>query len=465
MRDFEYFSENGVLPHCEIEERALLGSILIDPFVIDAVRHNGFGAQDFYLNRHKVVFEAMCNLWDTSQPIDTVLLADELNILHKLDEAGGQSYLFDLATCTPTSIHGPHYAHKVKRYAMLRNYITLAGDITQKAYDGMEPDELFAHIQEAMHRMNTGTDRDAALMTWEESFDYTKRLLDFYDQRDETDLRGWSWRWESWNRLIDPIEPGMLAVIAAGDGTGKTSYAECLADWWAIQGKKVVFVHFELNRRVMIARRLCRHARMSNSRVKANNKTQQERADLAAAETRIAKWEGGINYLHTPGWSVDRTIKELTYLHEQGQCDVVLYDYLEKAGVSAKQQRLSRWEREADNVSQIKDFAESKEVRFVMLSQLNKEGKKKEASDLTRMDGRGAGEKSEFSNIYVILHREKLEEGRKLGDQWIVEPGGYDKYVSVRVDKNTLGPTGSLKQYIDAEHFDVHDVTEEPNGR
>ncbi len=98
--------------------------------------------------------------------------------------------------------------------------------------------------------------------------------------------------------------------------------------------------------------------------------------------------------------------------------------------------------READDVEQIKSFAEQHNIPALLLAQLNKIGKGTQFANLDRTAIRGAGEKTEKANIVILLHRETRE----------------STIVQVRIDKNTVGPTGSFEQYMDAPHFRVADI-------
>jgi replicative DNA helicase len=126
---------------------------------------------------------------------------------------------------------------------------------------------------------------------------------------------------------------------------------------------------------------------------------------------------------------------------------VFVVDYLEKAAASPRQLKLfatNIYAREADDVEQIKSFSEQHEVPVTLLAQLNKLGKGQSFDNLDRTAIRGAGEKTEKANVVILLHRDSLE----------------SQDVSVRIDKNTIGPTGTFKQYMDTPRFSVADVTE-----
>jgi replicative DNA helicase len=332
----------------------------------------------------------------------------------------------------------------------LQQYMALAQETMRRVYAEEDPTMLHQWLMDNLAKMGGAAD-DKVQMTWEESFDYYEQLL----EKRETDAmlpeeqrKTVDWLWPSWNRMLDPLEPGMLAVVSAGDGQGKTIVAECLAEHWARRRNHVVFLHYELNRAIVLDRRAARHTGITRRDLKSGRMTTEQKHLVWGMRPKMLAWDGYITYEHTAGWTMERTVQELRRLKAEGKCDVVVLDYLEKNASSRRQLQMfgtSTYQREADNVEQLKNFAESTETPVLMLAQMSKAGKTSSAETLDRTGMRGAGEKSEKANVVILLHREKIE-------------NGYSQEVDVVIDKNTLGPTGSFKQWMEPEFFRLHDV-------
>ena len=333
-------------------------------------------------------------------------------------------------------------------------YLVLAQELMRRVYADMPTDELNDWLHGQIIKLKGGN-TESAIMSWVESFDRYEQILADREAKSKlpaSERKELTWAWASWNRMIDPLEPGLLAVLAAGDGMGKTIYCETQAEHWAKQGHRVTFVHFELNRAVMLDRRAARHTGISRRELKGGPFSDDLKTRWLRARRQLEQFDGQVTYLHTPGWSMERLVAELSRQVEEGECDVVVIDYLEKAQASSAQLRLfgaNQNQREAHDVEQVKIFAESTKTPTLMLAQMNKAGKATGISNLDRTAMRGAGEKSEKANIVVLLHREHDNEK------------GYAPLVDVRIDKNTLGPTGVFQQYMDGEHFRVFDLQEQ----
>lgn len=326
----------------------------------------------------------------------------------------------------------------------------LAKEMLRRCYAEEDATMMRQWLNEQVTRMS-GNVEETSVLLWEDSFDFYEDLM-AQRERDaatpQSQLRVLDWPWQSWNNLLDPLEPGLLAVISAPDGTGKTILAESVAEHWARHKSKVVFVHYELNRALMLDRRTARHTSITRRELKSGQLTLEQKYRIADIRPRLLSWDGGITYLHTPGWTMERTIEQLRALKAEGLCDVVVLDYLEKNAASRRQLQLfgkDLNQREADNVEQIKNFAESTETPTLMLTQFAKAGKNASFDSIDRTDIRGAGEKTERANIVILMHREKVADG-------------YSNMVNVRVDKNTVGSTGTFQQMMEPEYFRLGDV-------
>jgi hypothetical protein len=332
----------------------------------------------------------------------------------------------------------------------LEPYMVLAQEIMRRVYSEESASEINAWLMTQVQRLG-GVGNESARLTWEESFALYEEIMAkraAMAAMPDSERKLLTWPWATWTQYLDPLDPGMLAVLSAGDGTGKTLYAENIAEHWAKQGMNVVFIHFEVNRALMLDRRTSRHTGIPRRELKMGKLSGQMEAERQRANDRLREWPGGITYVHTPGWSMERVLGEVATIIDEGACDVFVVDYLEKASGSPRQLKQfgsNIFAREADDVEQVKRLTEATEIPALLLAQLNKEGKDQSFSDLSRTKIRGAGEKTEKANIVVLLHKDRPE----------------SEIVKVRIDKNTMGPCGSFEQWMDAPRFLVADIEDE----
>lgn len=426
-------------------EQATLGGLMLDPDLTPLIAEK-ITADDFGVQRCADLYRVMLSLFDASMPYDTWLILDEAA---KLGVDVGASFVVDCQNAANSSLYTEHYAGIVKRYSEKRKHVAIANEYAKKIYSGMSSEEITAWLQSSLAGY---TVKDKASMSLAESLVRQAELIEKWESpTNGEDLERWSWAWLKWNRIINPAPKGMLSVVMAADGMGKTIVGEVQAEHWAIMGNNVVFFHFELDKDVMITRRLSRLSGISYRKLVTNNLSPAERKLRDDVETYIKKWTGNIEYVHCPGWDIDQVVNRAKVLQKQGLCEAIILDYFQKIQPSPRQIR-NRWGEvrvEEDTVEQLKIFSESDPgCRVIMLAQLNKEGKRRTADSLDRTAGRGAGAITEKANLVVMLHKEMLT-GGKLGpgNKVLVAPGGYDNKATVKVNKNTLGETGSFEQY------------------
>src|ERR1700760_743147 len=91
-------------------EESVLGAMLVaEPTltrVIDEVKLN---AGDFYLDRHRAIFEAIHDLYAASKPVDELSVAEALTQRNMIETAGGKHYVSELAAKVPGGGKPKHY--------------------------------------------------------------------------------------------------------------------------------------------------------------------------------------------------------------------------------------------------------------------------------------------------------------------------------------------------------------------
>ncbi len=81
-----------LLPQNVEAEAGVLGSLLIDPDAMAQIA-DFLRPEDFYREAHRVIYQAISDLYETSTPADLITLTDELQRRGALDEVGGASYV------------------------------------------------------------------------------------------------------------------------------------------------------------------------------------------------------------------------------------------------------------------------------------------------------------------------------------------------------------------------------------
>jgi len=135
------------LPHDPEVERALLGSVLIDPGQLHVLRPV---LHCFASGRHRRIAEAMVAIAAGNSPIDILTLKAELERCDHLGFIGGPAYLADLLSCVPRSCNAEHYAARLRRLTWRRNIAVRAAGLLDAACDGA-PDRDVVELVEGLN--------------------------------------------------------------------------------------------------------------------------------------------------------------------------------------------------------------------------------------------------------------------------------------------------------------------------
>ena len=146
-----------VPPHDDAAEMAVLGGMLMSKDAIGEVSQM-IDITDFYQPRNQTVYEAIINLFSASQPVDAVLVANQLLKDGDLEKVGGSDYLHSLVASVPTAANATFYADIIHQRAILRNVIAAGTKIAQLGYtaEGSQAEDVVNLAQAEVYEMSTG---------------------------------------------------------------------------------------------------------------------------------------------------------------------------------------------------------------------------------------------------------------------------------------------------------------------
>src|SRR5688500_15694882 len=122
------------VPHSREAEEAVVGAVFINPEVYYDVAQF-LSADDFYIHRHRWIWEAFTTPHEQRIPIDLSRVSDELDRRGQLSEVGGPAYLTSLVNQVPSSLNAESYGHMVEGYSIRRKMINAANQIASVAYN------------------------------------------------------------------------------------------------------------------------------------------------------------------------------------------------------------------------------------------------------------------------------------------------------------------------------------------
>lgn len=423
-----------------VAEQSVIGCVLLDP---DVVARCDLEPEHFSNLNYRRIWMSAKQAYKDQMPYtfaDAVTDGADMDDLMAATELVPSPYLL------------PSYAENVMEAYERRQAQRTAMQLLEAAVD------LDRDIEEARQiaaAFATSAKKNVdAVTAWEDAPAKFEEDLEYYRNVRDAGMVP-DFPWASWNRMLGDPEVGMMVFIAASEGTGKTVLAEMIAEHWAKRGLRVGFYHHELNERIMRRRRYARHTGVPESVLRSGVLTPEQQYKVDEASAMFAQWQGGVDTVHAPGWTMDKVIR----VAEIREFDAIIIDYIQKLQPTSLQMKASkgeitRWSPMA--IEDLKNYCEEQKVYSVVLSQLNAEGKKGEPS---MNDIRWMKELSEKANMGIIAWREIAEAGERVQGQLVTNPGSKSIHVQVKVDKNTMGPTGRLPtQQIEGARFRILDA-------
>ena len=202
-------------------EESVLGSMLVaEPAltrVIDEVKLN---AADFYLDRHKAIFECARDLYSESKPVDELSVSEALTQRNMIDQAGGKHYVSELAAKVPAAGNAKHYAEIVQQNSLLRRLLGAGQEIQGWVNDrDGEPRELSERAEKLLF--------DVAHKEQASDFRLLSEIL--HDEIDrleklstgEIEMTGTPAGFRDIDAITGGFQPGNLIIVAARPAMGK----------------------------------------------------------------------------------------------------------------------------------------------------------------------------------------------------------------------------------------------------
>ena len=394
----------------------------------------------------QVVCEATKRVLRGIEPVDTTsVLALSREVQREWKNNAVITEEFIRGLMLEDSSRAEAYSHTVKRYAYLRAAAEFSTWMQGELTSMPDAEELYAAVSERLQHLRPKGSQSRFVYGWD-TVDYEGTLRKREQERKDGTAKVFPWPWNSWAQGISVLRGGMVGLLAGAEGSGKSSFLEMIAEHWAGFGN-VVFVHLENNQEYTEDRRMVRAARLPGLTIEVlegETLSKEQRRAVAEGGDRISEYAGNLHYYDASGQTMAEIIRELEARVDEGVCDAVVLDYLNKVRPSRGQVKAydRGFDRMADDLEQFKTFLEQKRVVGMTAAQLKKAGKDKDGR-LDSTDIRGSGELADKSQLIVMLQRGVLETDMYDPTGRLIAKAGEDKpVVSVRVEKQNRGRKG-----------------------
>ena len=437
MSDFPEFENTPapspgaqIVPQSREAEEALLGSVMINPDSYYDVAEF-LKSEDFYIHRHRWIWETFVRLHESRTPIDILTVTEELDQQGQLAEVGGPAYLTTLINNVPSSLHAVAYGRLVEQTAVRRNMLEAANKIAKLAYD--EEINLNTVMDEAEKAVFGVSER----RTTRDLAPIDQVLSEYYDHIGELaarpeDVHGVPTGFIDLDKLLAGLQPSDLLILAARPGIGKTGLALSIAKNAAQTHKKhVAIFSLEMANEQLVQRLISQETGIDSQRLRTGKLEEHEwplftHAVEVLSDTRIFLDD-------TPGITPLQLRTKCRRLHLEYRLDLVIIDYLQlMSGDTRNDNRVQ----EVSYISRnLKILARELNVPVIAAAQLSRAVEQRADKRPVLSDLRESGSLEQDADIVMFIYRPEVYE----------EDPAMQNVAEIIVAKHRNGPVGSVQ--------------------
>lgn len=410
-------------------EQRVLGCMIKDKTSI-AQAAEVLKGEDFYRESHKIVFNAILELYSKDIPVDTVTLIEHLNATEKLQAVGGITYVTELPASIETTSNLNSYVKIVEDKSILRKLIKASAEIMEESYT--KQDDVAGVLDGAEKRVfdiaqkKTSSDFEPISIVLERGFEQIEKM---FNNKGET--TGVPTGFPELDAKTSGFQPGDMILIAARPSMGKTTFALNIAQYAAIrEGKSVVIFSLEMSKEQLAYKLLCAEANIDMLKLRTGELEDNDWERIAKASGPIAASKIYID--DTAGVSIMEMRSKCRRLKIEHGIDMIVIDYLQLMSGSNSESR----QQEVSEISRsIKALAKEMHCPVIALSQLSRAPEQRADHRPMLSDLRESGSIEQDADLVMFLYRDEYY-NKETEDKNVAE---------CIIAKQRNGPVGTVK--------------------
>lgn len=418
----------------------------------------------FYKPAHQMIYSAMRKLFNDTQPIDMLTVAERLKSMGRLEEAGGAYYLTELTEMVSSPASVEYYANLLLEKAILRRLISTSTDIIDESYrpDTRAP-ELLDKAQERLFELVSRRDR-RGFQPIEDIMSDTLETIELYHQR-KGEVTGIATGFKDLDSLTSGLQRTEFIVLAARPSMGKTALALNIARNVAVEGGRPVgFFSLEMNAQMLAYRLLCAESRLNSHKLRTGKLKENEWERLGGTAEAISSLpiyiDDSSNLSVLELRSRARRLAAEKGVDENGKrrLGLIVIDYLQimqpPPEADSQQQAIASISRS------LKALAKELEVPVLAVSQLSRAvetrggDKRPQLSDL-----RDSGAIEQDADVVMFVYRPSQY---RVGQDELDEE--ELRKAEVIVSKQRNGPTGKIDLIFNREYARFDNISRFDEG-
>lgn len=376
-------------------EQIVLGSMLIDPRILEDVFDLIPEGIYFKEPRHEWVFDAITAVYSKQQPMSAITVGDELLQSGMLEKVGGRSAIHALVNRVATSANATYCAMKVRDAYRLRQVALTGAKLTQLVEDSTAYDDAIEIVNRARVHL------DSVITVDDDDVPNRVAVFQAIDALDEPP--GPPTPWKKLTYLLSGWKPSCLYIIAARPAVGKSVLAAQAALDMARRGKTAMLFSLEMSKVELYHRLLCSVSEVPMEHIQARRLTPEQREQLKEAARHIASLPLIVS--DESQISVAQIQARVCAVQRDTEVGLVVIDYLgliQPGKGSGRDRRV-----DVDGISRgLKIMAKTLDVPVVAAAQLNRDCESRADKRPVMSDLRESGGQEADADAVILLHAE-----------------------------------------------------------
>lgn len=423
-------------PHSLEAEQSVLGGLMLDNERWDNVAERVV-ARDFYSKPHRLIFEQMQRLLESSRPIDLITLSESLELQGSLEDVGGFAYLAELSKNTPSAANIGAYADIVRERAIVREMIAVAHEIADAGYDpqGRNSEDLLDLAESKVFQIaENRASKDDGPKSIEQILENTVSRIELLYQRPHDGVTGVSTGFTDLDKKTAGLQSSDLIIVAARPSMGKTTFAMNLCENAAMmQEKPVLIFSLEMPAEQIMMRMLASLSRVDQTRIRTGQLDDEDWARISSTmgillEKRNMYIDDSSGLTPTELRARARRI-----FREHGGLSLIMVDYLQLMRVPSLSD--NRTLEIAEISRSLKALAKELQVPVVALSQLNRSLEQRADKRPVNSDLRESGSIEQDADLIMFIYRDEVYH----------ENSDLKGVAEIIIGKQRNGPIGSVR--------------------
>lgn len=422
------------IPYSLEAEQSLLGNILVYKNTIRECIEADVISDDFYLDKHRRIYNICSSMFENRESIDIVSLADKLNDYNYLDAIGGINYLTSLSDATIDSTNTKEYIRIIKNKSLARRIIKAGEEIANDGYVGQASIDTVLENAEKKILDITRSRTDSEFKPGSEVFEAAVKKIEDIEKAGSA-ITGVKTRFSALDQMTAGLQRSDMIILAARPSMGKSALALNIALNSAMvsSGACAIF-SLEMPCEQLANRMLSAKAKVDGQKIRKGQLNEAEWIKIKEAEQELKRQK--IFFDDTPGIKISDMNAKCRKLKEDYGLYLVIIDYIQLIQSNTKAE--SRQQEVSDISRKIKAMARELDVPIIALSQLSRSVESRNDKRPMLSDLRESGAIEQDADIVMFIYREDYYKKDE-------ERSEKREDVELIIAKHRNGPIGTVK--------------------